>query len=58
MMRRGTLSDRKERAMRKIVVDALQRHGGNKTHAARELGVDRVYIQRLIKRYGIPAISR
>jgi two-component system response regulator GlrR len=31
----------------------LERHGGNVTQAAREAGVDRVYIHRLLRKYGI-----
>ncbi len=48
-----TLTEKKDSAMKRIVVEALRRHRWNKTHAARELGVDRTYINRLIKRYEI-----
>ncbi|MBL6974389.1 MAG: sigma 54-interacting transcriptional regulator [Deltaproteobacteria bacterium] len=33
--------------------DALARHGGNRTHAARELGIHRTTLIRLMKKHGI-----
>jgi transcriptional regulator of acetoin/glycerol metabolism len=31
----------------------LERHGGNVAHAAAEAGVDRTYVYRLMRRYGL-----
>ena len=31
----------------------LKRHDGNRTRAARELGIERNYLRRLIRRYGL-----
>lgn len=38
---------------RRYVEEILRRNGGNVSKAAREAGVDRKLIHRLIKRYGI-----
>ncbi|MBI2933538.1 MAG: sigma-54-dependent Fis family transcriptional regulator [Planctomycetes bacterium] len=38
---------------REYVVEALRRHGGNVTHAARALGVHRTTLQRLMRKYGL-----
>jgi PAS domain S-box-containing protein len=45
----GPLQDAEALAIR----EALERHGGNRTRAARELGVSRNTLWRKIKRYGI-----
>ncbi len=38
---------------RALLVDALARHDGNRTRAAEELGLQRTYLARLLKQYGI-----
>jgi len=38
---------------REYLKQLLERHGGNVTQAAREAEVDRVYIHRLLRKYGI-----
>ena len=38
---------------RQIIEEALRAHGGNRTHAATALGVQRTYLQRLIREFGI-----
>ena len=53
MNRRRTWADRKDLALRRIVVEVLSRYAGNRTHAARELDIDRNHLQRLIKRFGL-----
>jgi len=50
-----TYSEQMEAARRRIIRRALERHQGNKTHAAWELRIDRNYIQRLVKKYGLKA---
>ena len=52
-MRDSTYSQAKERALREVIQRALAKHAGNRTHAARELGLDRAYLQRLVKKYGL-----
>ena len=52
-MKRRSWTDRKDLALRRVLKGVLDRHGGNKTHAARELGIDRTHVQRLIDRYGL-----
>ena len=52
-MKRRTWNDRKDLALRNVLKGVLVRHRGNKTHAARELGIDRTHVQRLIDRYGL-----
>ena len=52
-MRERTYSEQLEDARRRILARALQRHGGNKTHAAWALRIDRNYMQRLVKKYGL-----
>lgn len=46
-----TYSEQLDDARREIVRRALEKHGGNKTHAAWELRIDRNYMQRLVKKY-------
>ena len=36
-----------------LMMEALRRHGGNKTHAAEELGMHRSTLWRKIRTYGI-----
>ncbi len=52
-MKTRTYSEQLDDARRRIIERALQRHGGNKTYAAWELRIDRNYINRLVKRYGL-----
>ena len=42
---------------RDYVTQLLRRAGGNVSKAAREGGLDRVYLHRLIKKYGIANID-
>ena len=42
-----------EEVERRIVVEALERSGGNKTHAAAALGMSLATIKRRVKRYEI-----
>lgn len=51
-MSERTYSEQLETARKRIIRRALERHAGNKTHAAWELRIDRNYIQRLVKKYG------
>ena len=39
------------------IKDILRRHDGNISRAAREAGIERAYLQRLIRKYGSPAPS-
>ena len=39
---------------RDYLTHLLRRHGGNISRAAQEAGIDRNYIHRLVKKYGIP----
>jgi DNA-binding NtrC family response regulator len=38
-------------ARRAILVTAMVKHGGNRTHAARDLGLQRTYLMRLLREY-------
>lgn len=40
-------------AKRAIIEHFLRNAGGNVTHAARDLGLDRAYLSRLIHRHGV-----
>jgi len=51
--KRLTWADRKDVALGRIVKDVLLSHGGNKAQAARELGIDREHMKRLIRRYAV-----
>jgi transcriptional regulator of acetoin/glycerol metabolism len=42
---------------RDYVTQLLRRAGGNVSRAAREGGLDRVYLHRLIKKYNIAAVE-
>lgn len=50
-MRVRTYCEQMEEAKRRILIRALERNGGNKTHAAWELRIDRNYVQRLVKKF-------
>lgn len=41
------------RFRRSLIRAALEAHGGNRTHAARTLGLQRTYLLRLIRDFGI-----
>ena len=50
----GSFRERRESAERTIVIDALQRHGGHVTRAARELGLaDHASLLKIMRRLGI-----
>ena len=38
---------------KKLIQEALQRNGGNVTHAAKALGIDRLALYRRMEKYGI-----
>jgi two-component system, NtrC family, response regulator HupR/HoxA len=48
-----TLKDRVEQLEAALVRAALERHRGNHTHAAEELGLSRVGLNNKLKRYGL-----
>jgi DNA-binding NtrC family response regulator len=48
-----TLADRKDLALRDVIRAALTEHKGNRTRTARTLGIERYYLLRLIKKYGL-----
>jgi DNA-binding NtrC family response regulator len=48
-----TLEQARDRAERHILLDALDRHRGNVTRAARDLDVSRVTLYRLLEKHGI-----
>jgi transcriptional regulator with GAF, ATPase, and Fis domain len=52
--RRGTLREQVDRAQRVIVLTALRKSGWNKTRSARELGVTRQGLIKMIHRLGLP----
>jgi transcriptional regulator with PAS, ATPase and Fis domain len=54
-MKMRTYSEQLEAARKSIIRNALKRHEGNKTHAAWALRIDRNYINRLVKKYGLEA---
>jgi DNA-binding NtrC family response regulator len=45
---------------RELLRVSLEAHGGNRTHAARALGLQRTYLLRLVREYGVrvPHASR
>ncbi len=49
----GPQLDKLKHAERDAIIEALKKHGGNRTHAARELGVHRVTLVRKLRKYGI-----
>lgn len=44
-----------EQFKRRLIEVALREAGGNRTHAARRLGLQRTYLLRLIRDLGVPA---
>ena len=44
----GSLHDALQNFKRELVRSALQKHGGNKSRAAQELGISRCYMHRLL----------
>ena len=53
MPMRNAVVQEKDRAARELLQKALAMHGGNRTYTARYLKVDRNYLLRLIKKYGL-----
>jgi two-component system response regulator HupR/HoxA len=49
----GTLRERMERLEARVIAETVQRHGGNKTRAADELGLSRAGLRAKLARYGI-----
>ena len=49
----GPLKGRIEALEQRILHETLHRHGGNKTAAARELGLSRVGLRGKLERYGL-----
>ena len=49
----GGLRDDMQKYEAKAIAEALQSHGGNRTHAARVLGLSRRTLQEKIARYGL-----
>ncbi|HOI11817.1 MAG TPA: helix-turn-helix domain-containing protein, partial [Myxococcota bacterium] len=43
---------------RRMIVEALERHGGNRAAAARDLGLDRANFHRLAARLGLGNVDR
>ena len=55
-MKRHTWADRKEVVLRRELVRVLEKHHGNRTYAAKELGIAREHVLRLINRFGLRGI--
>jgi len=51
----GNLRERMEQLERQVIAEAMQRHRGNKSRAARELGLSRVGLRAKLVRYGLEA---
>jgi transcriptional regulator with PAS, ATPase and Fis domain len=49
----GTLRERLFEVERQAISDALERHGGNRSRAARDLGLSRVGLRQKMRRFGI-----
>ncbi len=49
----GNLRERMERLEMAVIGEAMQRHRGNKSRAARELGLSRVGLRAKLARYGL-----
>jgi two-component system response regulator HupR/HoxA len=49
----GTLTDRLDRIEQLLIVDELRRHGENRTHTARTLGISVRALQKKIGKYGL-----
>ena len=54
----GSLPAAVESLERRMILDALRRHHGNKTRAAAELKVSRRNLIRLVQKYGLDDVSR
>jgi len=52
-MRVRTYSEQLDAARKAIVMRALRRHEGNKTRVAWDLRIDRNYVSRLVKKFGL-----
>ena len=48
----GPLKERMEQLERQVIAEAMQRHAGNKSRAARELGLSRVGLRAKLARFG------
>ncbi len=48
----GTLKERMEQLERRVIAEAMQRYAGNKSRAARELGLSRVGLRAKLARFG------
>jgi transcriptional regulator of acetoin/glycerol metabolism len=57
----GTFKDAKERWVagfeRDYILALLKKNGGNISHAAKEADIDRKYFRKLMRKYGIDAMS-
>ncbi|PKO35265.1 MAG: sigma-54-dependent Fis family transcriptional regulator [Betaproteobacteria bacterium HGW-Betaproteobacteria-7] len=49
----GNLRERMEQLEQRVIAEAMQRHRGNKSRAARELGLSRVGLRAKLNRYGL-----
>jgi two-component system response regulator HupR/HoxA len=49
----GNLRERMEQLEQQVIAEAMQRHRGNKSRAARELGLSRVGLRAKLNRYGL-----
>ena len=49
----GTLRERVEDLEQRVIEEVLTRHEGNRTHAARELGLSRVGLRNKMRRFGL-----
>ncbi|PKO90177.1 MAG: sigma-54-dependent Fis family transcriptional regulator [Betaproteobacteria bacterium HGW-Betaproteobacteria-12] len=49
----GNLRERMEQLEQRVLAEAMQRHRGNKSRAARELGLSRVGLRAKLNRYGL-----
>lgn len=53
-VRDSVYAKEKERVLRDALTKALDKHHGNRTRTALALGLDRAYLYRLIKKFGLP----
>jgi transcriptional regulator with PAS, ATPase and Fis domain len=49
--RRDTLKEATDRIERQMIIEALEKYGGNKTQAALALGLSRMGFQKMLKRH-------
>lgn len=54
VIRAGPFYQAVTRFRRDLIEETLRTHGGNRTRAARALGMQRTYLVRLIKEYELP----